>query len=99
LKFTRAAETLFPTTPIRNIIFKLVKWGHISDLIWICLCDIICFCDLICFYMILCAPICFLCALICFLCALSCFYMLIFDLSVLACFKNVCLQITRYVSK
>jgi hypothetical protein len=25
LKFTRAAETLFPTTPIRNIIFKLVK--------------------------------------------------------------------------
>ena len=27
-KFTRAAETLFSTTPIRNIIFKLVKWGH-----------------------------------------------------------------------
>jgi hypothetical protein len=25
LKFTRAAETLSPTTPIRNIIFKLVK--------------------------------------------------------------------------
>jgi hypothetical protein len=24
-KFTRAAETLFSTTPIRNIIFKLVK--------------------------------------------------------------------------
>ena len=24
-EITRAAETLFPTTPIRNIIFKLVK--------------------------------------------------------------------------
>ena len=52
-----------------------------------------CFCDLICFYMILCAPICFLCALIGFLCALTCFYMLIFDLSVLACFKNLCLLV------
>jgi hypothetical protein len=37
LIFTSAAETPFPTTPIRNIIFKLVKWGHISDLTWQCI--------------------------------------------------------------
>jgi hypothetical protein len=37
LKFTRAAETLSPTTPIRNIIFKLVKWGHNF---WPCYCPL-----------------------------------------------------------
>jgi hypothetical protein len=50
------------------------------------------------FNMILCAPICFSCALIWFLCAPTCFYMLIFDLSVLACFKNLCLLVYMLLS-
>ena len=35
--FTWTAETFSPTTPIRNIIFKMVNWGNISDLTWQCI--------------------------------------------------------------
>ena len=37
LIFSWTAETFPPTTPIRNIIFKMVKWGNISDITWQCI--------------------------------------------------------------
>ena len=69
-------------------------------LLFCVLCSLICFlcvlisflCVLISFLCVLisflCVLICFLCVLTCFLCALTCFLMIIFDLSVLACFHK-----------